>query len=119
MSVRVAHGKRENLSSAIEKGVVPKDSIIITRDADPELLFYNVDGELVNIHDKTRFETTTEAVAWVKKYGHSGQTVTIHNGADWALYIVQDDFSLSPLNSGAGEITNINRIDGGKPGGLI
>lgn len=119
MGVRVAHGKRANLGSAIESGLVPKDSIIITKDDESELLFYDAAGKMVNIHNRSRFETTTEAISWIKKYGCTGQMITIHNGTDWIPFIVQDDYSLSPVKSEPGEITNVKRIDGGKPGGLI
>lgn len=119
MGVRVAYGRHEKIPAAIESGVVPKDSIIITKDDEAELLFYDSSGTLVNIHDRTRFETTTEALAWVKKNGRVGSIITIHNGTDWTPFIVQDGYTLSPLKSEQGEIADIKRIDGGRPGGLI
>lgn len=119
MGVRVAYGRREKIPAAIESGAVPKDSIIITKDDEAELLFYDASGKLVNIHDRTRFETTTEALAWIKKHGSVGSIITIHNGTDWIPFIVQDGFTLSPLQSEPGEIADVKRIDGGRPGGLI
>lgn len=119
MGVRVAYGQREKVSQAIETGKVPKDSIIITKNDEAELLFYDASGKLVNIHNRTRFETTTEAIAWITTYDCIGQIITIHNGTDWTPFIVRDDNTLSPVRSDPGEITEINRIDGGKAGGLI
>lgn len=119
MGVRVAYGRREKIPAAIESGVVPKDSLIITKDDEAELLFYDALGNLVNIHERTRFETTTEALTWIKKNGRVGNIITIHNGTDWEPFVVQDGYTLSPLKSKPGEISDVKRIDGGRPGGLI
>ena len=119
MGVRVAYGRREKIPAAIESGTVPKDSIIITKEDEAELLFYDASGNLRNIHERTRFETTTEALTWIKKYGCLGNIVTIHNGADWTPFVVQDGYTLSPIKNEPGEITDVKRIDGGRPGGLI
>ncbi len=119
MGIRVAYGRRDKIPAAIESGAIPEDSIIITKDDESELLFYDASGKLVDIHNRTRFETTTDALAWVKKYGNAGTIITIHNGTDWVPFVVLDDLTLSPLRNQPGEIVDIKRIDGGKPGGLI
>ena len=42
MGVRVAYGKRSKITDAIAAGVIPKDSLIITNDAEEsELYFYD------------------------------------------------------------------------------
>lgn len=114
MGVRVAYGQKEGINEAIETGVIPKDSIIITKEElDPELLFYDSEENLRTIAKKTRFETLTEAKQWVKTYDCAGSLFTIHNGADWTLYIVADDGTLSPFTGEGTDIEDIKRIDGG------
>lgn len=45
MGVRVAYGKKSKITSAIASGVIPKDSLIITSDAEEsELFFYDAAG---------------------------------------------------------------------------
>ena len=100
LGVRVAYGQRKNINSAIEKGTIPKGSIIITKDeADSEMLFYDPTGNLKTVAERTRFESLKEAERWVKDYPCEGFILVIHNGAEWLPYIVNDDNSLSPLNS--------------------
>ena len=119
MGVRVAYGKKEGVNSAIQSGVIPQDSIIITKDdTDSELLFYDSDGNLATIAERTRFETFTEAEQWAKNYPCVGFIFTVHNGAEWLPYIVQDDNSLTPFKSASVDVTNINRIDGGSSVGV-
>lgn len=114
MGVRVAYGRKEGINKAIENEVIPKDSIIITKDnIDSELLFYDSEGNLKHISEKTRFETLTEAEQWVKTYSCAGSIFTIHNGTDWVPYIVLDDNTLSVFKGEIADITNIKRIDGG------
>lgn len=119
MAVRVAHGPRDNILPAIENGIIPKGTIIITEDEiDSELLFYDTDGTLSTITEKTRFASLTEAKNWVKTHNSIGLVFTIHNGRDWLPYIVQDDNNLSPLTDAVNvDITNVKRIDGGDSGG--
>lgn len=111
---KFAYGEKEKISNAIKNGIIPKDCIIITKDdVDPELLFYNSDGELSNISERTRFTTITEAQQWVKKYPSKGLIFTIHNGSEWAPYIVDDNNKLKPISQNViSDITDIKRIDG-------
>ena len=120
MGVRVAYGKRDDIPSAISSGVIPKETIIITNDqTEPELLFYDMDGRLRNIAERTRFESLMEAEVWAKKYDCTGLVFSVHNGADWALFVVGDGGTLSPVHTGGTSGTiNITRIDGGTSFGL-
>lgn len=122
MSVRVAYGKRKNIDAAITGGTIPKGTMIITRDErESELFFYDTDGSLKEIAEKNRFETMTDAKAWVNKYPSAGNVITVHNGSDWIPYIVQDDNSLVPIEGGSGgeiDITEITKIDGGNSDGV-
>ena len=118
MAIRVAYGKRDRISAAIAEGVIPKDTIIITDDSvESELLFYNHEGELNNVAERTKFHSLSEATEWVKKYDCRGLVFSIHNGADWSMYQVQDDGSLSPV-IGDGTLPPITSIDGGNSSGV-
>lgn len=119
MGVRVAYGKRSKIQSAITAGVIPEDSLIITNDAEEaELFFYDVNGDMKRISERTQFETLTEAKAWVQQYDCSGRILSIHNGEDWAPYIVCADNSLSPIAGGDGTISDVRNIDGGTAEGI-
>ncbi len=116
---RVAYGKKTNVQAAIDNGTIPLDTLIITKgDMDSEMLFYDADGNLMPIAERTRFETFTEAEAWAKKYPCKGFIFSIHNGSEWIPYIVQDDSSLKPFKGEVGNITDIKRIDGGTSAGV-
>lgn len=112
MGVRVAYGQRKNINSAIEKGTIPKGSIIITKgEADSEMLFYDPTGNLKTVAERTRFKSLKEAEQWVKDYPCKGFILVIHNGAEWLPYIVNDDNSLSPLNSGGAGNVKLSEIE--------
>lgn len=118
MGIRVAYGKKQNVQSAIDKGIIPKDSIIITDDnLDSELFFYDSEGNLKTVAKRTRFTTLAEAEQWAKDYPCKGFIFSIHNGSEWLPYIVQDDNGLSPIVNEVSDITNIKRIDGGTSDG--
>lgn len=116
---RVAYGKKTNVQEAIDNGTIPVDTLIITKgDMDPEMLFYDADGNLMPIAERTRFETLTEAEQWAKNYPCVGFIFTVQNGSEWMPYIVQNDNSLSPFKAEVGDITDIKRIDGGTSAGV-
>lgn len=53
MGVRVAYGKKSKITSAIASGVIPKDSLIITSDAEEsELFFYDAAGNMKRISER-------------------------------------------------------------------
>lgn len=114
MGVRVAYGKKDNIQGAIDKGTIPKGSLIITKDTtDSELFFYDSEGNLKSIEEKTRFETMTEAEQWIKKYPCKGYIFTIQNGAEWLPYVVNEDNTLKPITGETlTDITDVKRIDG-------
>lgn len=99
MAIRVAYGKRENIQTAIFNGKIPKDCIIITKDdVESELLFYDADGVLRSVAERTRFLTYEDAVNWVKTYPSVGLVFTVYDGTEWKPYIVQNDNTLKPFN---------------------
>ncbi len=114
MGVRVAYGKRSKITDAIAAGVIPKDSLIITNDAEEsELYFYDAAGKMKRISERKQFETISEAQAWVKVYDCVGHIISVHNGSDWVPYIVTSDGALTPVDSGSGSIEEVKIIDGG------
>lgn len=121
MGVRVAYGNRDAIAKAIEKDVVPKDSMILTKEHDgiSELFFYDEYGNMKAVAERTRFLSVTEAAAWAKKYGCRGYIYSIQNGSDWSLYLVQEDYSLTPVGGASADIGNVSFIDGGSASGAI
>lgn len=116
---RVAYGKKANVQSAIENGTIPLDTLIITKgDMDSEMLFYDADGKLLPLAERTRFETLTEAEQWAKNYPCAGFIFSVQNGSEWMPYIVQSDNTLKPFKSEVGDITDVKRIDGGTSVGV-
>lgn len=119
MAIRVAYGGKDNISSAIESGVIPADSIIITSDGnEPELMFYDKFGNLKLIEERNRFATFSEAQAWTKKYNCAGNIFSIQNGETWVPYIVQADGSLSTIKGDTTVVDGVTCIDGGSAAGL-
>lgn len=113
MAVRVAYGKKKSINSAIANGTIPKDSIIITKDeVESELLFYDAEGNLKNIAERTRFTSIQEAEEWIREYPCNGLVFTIYNGTAWKPYIVNGN-SLSEINDTVINITKVKYIDGG------
>lgn len=89
MGVRVAYGKKSKITSAIASGVIPKDSLIITSDAEEsELFFYDAAGNMKRISERKQFATISEAQAWVDAYGCDGNIISVHNGSDGEIIIV-------------------------------
>lgn len=117
MGVRVAYGNRDAISPAIQTGKIPADSLIISKEHDDlaELFFYDVDGNFKPISERTRFLSLTEATAWAKKYNCAGRVYSVQNGSEWQLYLVQNDFSLTPVLGSDIEVNidDIECIDGG------
>ena len=81
MGVRVAYGKKSKITSAIASGVIPKDSLIITSDAEEsELFFYDAAGNMKRISERKQFATISEAQAWVDAYGCDGNIISVGSG---------------------------------------
>lgn len=119
MGVRVAYGKKSKITSAIASGVIPKDSLIITSDAEEsELFFYDAAGNMKRISERKQFATISEAQAWVDAYGCDGNIISVHNGSDWVPYIVSDEGALTPVGSGEISFEDIKTIDGGTAHGI-
>lgn len=103
MAVRVSYGNKASVAAAIQSGIIPKDSIIITKldaSGSSELMFYDKDAVLAHIVSKTKFGSVTEAVAYAKANSQVGGIVTILENGRYTAYVVQADFSLAPFGVG-------------------
>ena len=119
MGVRVAYGNRDAITPAIQNGVIPSESIIVTKEHDgvSELFFYDIDGNLKAVSERTRFLSLTEAKLWAKKYDCRGHIYSVQNGSEWLLYLVQDDYSLTPVVGSSVDLEDVEYIDGGNASG--
>lgn len=103
MAIRVAYGEKDGVSAAIESGVIPQDSIIITKPDDSdssELMFYDKASVLAHIVAKTKFDSTDEAIEYAMANSRIGGVITILQGGKYTAYMVQADFSLTPIGAG-------------------
>lgn len=113
MGVRVAYGNKDKIIPAIEAGIIPKDSIIITNDADEsEMFFYDAFGDMKMIAERNHFETMELAQEWIGKYDCAGNIISVRNGDAWTPYIVLQDHTMQPLNESGGSF-DVRIIDGG------
>lgn len=96
---RVAYGERANIENAIKNRVIPKDCIIITKsDTESELFFYNSQGELSGVAERTRFKSKEDALSWIGNYDCRGSMLTVYENGYWYPYIVSDDSQLVPIS---------------------
>lgn len=95
---KIAYGNKENIQDAIDGNVIPYDALVLTSDGnDAEMFFYDKDGNLKNIVNKTKFTSLDEAQEWILKYPCVGQNFTIYNGTGWGSYIVTSENILNPI----------------------
>ena len=101
MGVRLAYGRREDVEPAIQNGLIPNETLIVTAETlDPEILYYNANNQLITPLKRARFETYEEADQWVKEYPSVGCIIAVRDDTAWAPYIVQEGNILSPLKTG-------------------
>lgn len=74
------------------------------------------DIELGN-KELNKFESIEEAEQWAKEEQAAGSIVAIHIDSKWIAYIVEDDFSVTPICDCNGNEVVINIIDGGDEDG--
>lgn len=113
MGIRVAYGNRNNIGAAISSGVVPKDSIIITKDDDysAELFFYDVETKLKHIVAKTKFGSVEDALLYAISNSVSGNVVTVLEDGKYRAYVVQPDGGLEPIDTGLIAPDGTNLLD--------
>lgn len=98
MGVNFAFGDYENFHAAINAGIIPSDCFIVLRsNGDAEFLFLDRDNNLVSIVDRNRFESIDEAMSYASDSRLSGKTISVFDGEQWRLYIIQADGSMEPV----------------------
>ena len=112
MGVQFAYGKLGDINDAILNGVIPRNSIIVTRDDETEagLLFYDTEAILKGIVYKTRFKNDEEALAYIAANDMVGRTITLLENGRYNAYSVQVDGSLSAIEAGDVDPATINAL---------
>lgn len=114
MGIPIAYGPKANIKSAINSGIIPPDSVIITSD-DPnsaELMFYDTATNLKHIVAKTKFNSLDEAIEYAVANECAGVVITVLSGNTYKAYIIQPDGTLTPLESGSIDVGSLlSRLD--------
>ncbi len=97
MGVSVAYGHKNDITSAIRQGKIPKECIIITNDSveNEEIFFYDYKGVLKSISGQRKFYTIADAENWAADNKSAGAVLSVYTDGFWNPYIVQDDGSLT------------------------
>lgn len=115
MGIRVACGREASIQTAIQNGIIPKDSIIITKDDrnKAELMFYDSTSSLRHIVARTQFASSDEAIAYALANSLAGQVVTVLNDGAYSTCVVQPDFSLQEVGAGRFQPETIEELVSG------
>lgn len=115
MGIRVACGKETSIQTAIQNGIIPKDSIIITNDDQhkAELMFYDAAANLRHIVARTQFASCDEAIAYALANSLAGQIVTVLKDGAYTTCVVQPDFSLQEVGMGRFQPETIEELVSG------
>jgi len=103
MGVNIAYGKSEKIQEAIANGIIPVDSIIITKDNDTEaeLFFYDSETKLKHIVANNKFSSADAALEYATLESRAGNIITVLVDERYHAYMVQPDGTLSSLGSGS------------------
>lgn len=102
MNAQLAYGANDRVSTAIQNGLIPSNSIIIAKldDGSAGLSYYDTDAVLKHIVTQSRFDSEDDAVAYLSNQPCYGKVITILEDNSYSAYVVQSDNSLSPIGSG-------------------
>lgn len=95
---KVAYGKRDNMNTAIELGVIPPGCIILTEDSH-EIFFYDLEKEIRAYEERYKFDTYDEAADWVRHNDCKGQIFSVHEDDKCNLYVVGYDNQLHSITT--------------------
>lgn len=103
MGVKFAYGKSSKIKEAIESGVIPVNSIIITKDSDneAELFFYDAETKLKHIIATNKFSDMDAALEYAALASTAGNIITVLVDGLYHAYTVQSDGTLTPTSSGS------------------
>ena len=89
MSFNVVYANKDKIQSSINKGIIPKESLILTTGKEQsEAYYYDDVGKLKYITKKTSFNSLLEAHVWVAKYDYEGEIISVYENDKWIPYIV-------------------------------
>ena len=78
MSFSVVYADKDKIQSSIKKGIIPKESLILTTgNEQSEAYYYDDVGKLKYITKKTSFNSMIEAITWISRYNYSGEIISI------------------------------------------
>lgn len=106
---KVAYGKRENISYAIEKEIIPPGCIILTEDSD-EIFFYDLNRRLRTYEQKYKFQSREEADEWLEDHECPGQIFSVHEADKCNLYVVNYNNQLEKIESGTPCIEHVQSV---------
>lgn len=110
---KVAYGRRDNISYAIEKEIIPPGCIILTEDSD-EIFFYDLNRRLSAYKKKDTFMSREEAEDWLSENDCSGQIFSVHEENKCNLYVVNYDNQLEKVESSSPCIEYVQEVPSNK-----
>ena len=86
MAFNVVYSDKDRIQGAIESGVIPRESLVLTSDdaKRSEMYYYDDNGQLKTITKKTQFNSMVGARTWANKYDYIGEVVSINIDGQWA-----------------------------------
>ena len=80
MAFNVVYSDKDRIQGAIESGVIPRESLVLTSDdaKRSEMYYYDDNGQLKTITKKTQFNSMVGARTWANKYDYIGEVISIN-----------------------------------------
>ena len=101
MSFSVVYADKDKIQSSIKKGIIPKESLILTTgNEQSEAYYYDDVGKLKYITKKTSFDSLLEARVWVAKYDYEGEIISVYENNKWVPYIVGKNQVITAIQYG-------------------
>lgn len=112
MAFNVVYSDKDRIQGAIESGVIPRESLVLTSDdaKRSEMYYYDDNGQLKTITKKTQFNSMVGARTWANKYDYIGEVISININGQWVPYLVDNNNEFVCLKNEGYEI-----VDGGDP----
>ena len=112
MSFSVVYADKDKIQSSIKKGIIPKESLILTTgNEQSEAYYYDDVGKLKYITKKTSFDSLLEARVWVAKYDYEGEIISVYENNKWVPYIVGKGQTITAIQYGKDKAYDL--INGG------
>lgn len=114
MAFNVVYSDKDRIQGAIESGVIPRESLVLTSDdaKRSEMYYYDDNGQLKTITKKTQFNSMVGARTWASQYDYIGEVISINIDGQWVPYLVDDNNDFICLKP---EEDGYEIVDGGDP----